>query len=172
LLLPAWADPFPTSAGTAHIADVGFSVVSHLVAVLLAVSPPVPPVAPVRGTVIDGFRAPACQRCAGHRGVTIATSAGTPVRAVTSGVIVFVGQVARVLYVVEDIGRGARVTYGRLGSSSIVLGDSVAAGQTIGISSGQLYLGVRVAGAYVSPLQFLGFGYGRLVGPGSVIVGR
>ena len=156
----------------AHIADVGFNVVSHLVAVLLAVSQPVPPVAPVRGVVIDGFRAPACQRCAGHRGVTIATSAGTPVRAVTSGVIVFVGRVAHVLYVVEDIGRGARVTYGHLESSVVEVGSAVEAGQGIGVGSDRLYLGVRVHGSYVNPLQFLGFGHGRLVGRGSVIVGR
>lgn len=151
---------------------MGFSVVSNLVAVLLAVSQPISPVAPVRGVVIDGFRAPACQRCAGHRGVTIATATGSPVRAVTTGVIVFAGQVARVLYVVEDIGRGARVTYGRLGSSSVVVGASVGAGQTLGVSSEHLYLGVRVHGAYVNPLQFLGFGQGHLVGRGSVIVGR
>lgn len=154
------------------MADVGFSVMSHLVAILLVVSQPVPPVAPVRGVVIDGFRAPACQRCAGHRGVTIATTTGTPVRAVTAGVIVFVGQVARVLYVVQDIGRGARVTYGRLGSSDVVSGSTVAAGEVLGMSSDQLYLGVRVHGLYVNPLQFLGFGAGHLVGPGSVIVGR
>lgn len=151
---------------------MGFSVVSHLVVVLLAVSQPVPPVAPVSGTVIDGFRAPACQRCAGHRGITVATTTGSPVRAVTAGVIVFVGQVARVLYVVEDIGRGARVTYGRLDSSSIVAGSSVAAGDIIGVSSDQFYLGVRVQGSYVNPLQYLGFRQGRLVGRGSVIVGR
>ena len=151
---------------------MGFSVVSHLVVVLLAVSQPVAPVAPVSGTVIDGFRAPACQRCAGHRGITVATTIGSPVRAVTAGVIVFVGQVARVLYVVEDIGRGARVTYGRLDSSSIVAGSSVAAGDTIGVSSDQFYLGVRVQGSYVNPLQYLGFRQGRLVGRGSVIVGR
>jgi murein DD-endopeptidase MepM/ murein hydrolase activator NlpD len=145
---------------------------SHLVAVLLSVTQPVPPVAPVRGVVIDGFRAPACQRCAGHRGVTIATTTGTPVRAVSAGVIVFVGQVARVLYVVEDIGGGARVTYGRLESSGVSAGSAVAAGDRIGVATEALYLGVRVRGAYVNPLQFLGFGYGRLVGPGSVIVGR
>ena len=145
---------------------------SHFVAVLIAVSQPIPPVAPVRGIVTDGFRAPACQRCAGHRGVTIATTTGTPVRAVTDGVIVFVGQVAHVLYVVEDIGRGARVTYGRLGSSSVSAESAVAAGQVIGVSSHQLYLGVRVHGAYVNPLQFLGFTAGHLVGRGSVIVGR
>jgi len=145
---------------------------SHLVAVLLAVAQPVPPVAPVSGTVVDGFRAPACQRCAGHRGVTIATTTGRPVRAVTTGVIVFVGQVARVLYVIEDIGRGARVTYGHLGSSGVEVGSRVVAGQGIGVASDRLYLGVRVHGSYVNPLQFLGFGHGRLVGRGSVIVGR
>jgi len=151
---------------------VGFSVVSNLVAILLVVSQPVPPVAPVRGVVTDGFRAPACQRCAGHRGVTIATTTGSPVRAVTTGVIVFVGQVARVLYVVEDIGRGARITYGRLSSTSAATGAFVVGGETIGFSSGQLYVGVRVQGSYVNPLQFLGFGQGHLVGRGSVIVGR
>ena len=148
---------------------MGFSVVSSLVALLLVVSQPVPP---VRGVVIDGFRAPACQRCAGHRGVTIATTSGTSVRAVTDGVIVFVGQVAHVLYVVEDIGRGARVTYGRLDSSSAVPGSLVTAGQAIGVTSDRLYLGVRAQGSYVNPLQFLGFGHGHLVGRGSVIVGR
>lgn len=151
---------------------MGFSIASHLVAVLIAVSQPIPPVVPVRGVVIDGFRAPACQRCAGHRGVTIATTTGTPVRAVTTGVIVFVGQVASTLYVVEDIGGGARITYGRLESSSVVTGSTVKAGQTIGVGSDWLYLGVRVSGSYVNPLQFLGFGHGRLVGAGSVIVGR
>ncbi len=156
----------------AHIADVGFSVASHLVAVLIAVSQPVPPVAPVHGVVVDGFRAPACQRCAGHRGITIATTTGTPVRAVTGGVIVFVGLVAQVLYVVEDIGRGVKVTYGRLGRVGIVVGALVMAGQIIGVSSDSLYLGVRVQGVYVNPLQFLGFGAGHLVGRGSVIVGR
>ena len=151
---------------------MGFLVASHLVAVLLAVSQPVPPVAPVRGVVIDGFRAPACQRCVGHRGVTIATTTGTPVLAVTAGVIVFVGQVARVLYVVEDIGRGARITYGRLSSSSVVLGSTVASGETLGLSDEKLYLGVRLRGKYVNPLQFLGFGAARLVGRGSVIVAQ
>ena len=145
-------------------------ILSPVVVALLAIA--TPPVAPVRGTVVDGFRAPACQRCAGHRGVTIATSAGSPIRAVTAGVIVFVGQVANVLYVVEDIGRGARITYGRLGSSSVALGSTVASGETLGVSDEELYLGVRFQGKYVNPLQFLGFGAARLVGRGSVIVAR
>lgn len=145
-------------------------ILSPIVAALLAIA--TPPVAPVRGTVVDGFRAPACQRCAGHRGVTIATSAGSPVRAVTAGAIVFVGQVANVLYVVEDIGRGARITYGRLGSSSVGLGSTVASGETLGVSDEELYLGVRFRGKYVNPLQFLGFGAARLVGRGSVNVAR
>jgi len=151
---------------------MGFNVVSHLVVALFAVSQLVPPVAPVRGVVIDGFRAPACQRCAGHRGVTISTTTGTPVRAATDGVIVFVGQVAHVLYLVEDIGSGVKITYGRLGGSGSAVGSTVVAGQVIGVASDRLYLGVRVKGSYVDPLQFLGFGQRRLVGPGSVIVGR
>ena len=147
---------------------MGFPVVSRLVVVLLAVTPPVPPVA---GTVVDGFRAPACQRCVGHRGVTIATTSGSPVRAVTAGVVVFVGQVAHVEYVVEDIGRGARITYGRLSSAGVVLGSSVAAGEVIGVSGSQLYLGVRLGVRYVDPLRFLGFTRPHLVGRGGVIVG-
>ena len=144
-------------------------VVSRLIAVLLSVSPPVPP---VNGTVVDGFRAPACQRCVGHRGVTIATTAQSSVRAATAGIIVFVGQVAHVLYVVEDIGQGAKITYGRLGGATVTFGQVVVAGEVIGVSGPELYLGVRVGGRYVDPLRFLGFGRGHLVGPGSVIVGR
>jgi murein DD-endopeptidase MepM/ murein hydrolase activator NlpD len=154
----------------AHIASVLSLILSPVVAALLAIA--APPVIPVRGTVVDGFRAPACQRCAGHRGVTIATTAGSPVRAVTAGVIVFVGQVANVLYVVEDIGSGARVTYGQLRRSSVVLGSVVASGETLGESGEELYLGVRLRGKYVNPLQYLGFGTARLVGRGSVIVAR
>ena len=154
----------------AHIVIVRSFILSPVVTVLLAII--TPPVAPVKGTVVDGFRAPACQRCAGHRGVTIATTTGSPVRAVTAGVIVFVGQVASVFYVVEDIGRGARITYGRLLSSSVALGSTVARGETLGVSDEELYLGVRLRGEYVNPLQFLGFGAARLVGRGSAIVAR
>jgi hypothetical protein len=59
-------------------------------------------------------------------------------------VIVFVGQVARVLYVVEDIGGGARVTYGRLESSGVSAGSAVAAGDRIGVATEALYLGVAL----------------------------
>lgn len=142
---------------------------SRFLAALLAVTIPVPP---VRGTVIDGFRAPTCIRCAGHRGVTIATTTQSPVRAVTGGVIVFVGQVARVLYIVQDIGDAAQITYGRLEDTRVTVRDRVAAGGIIGVSGPELYLGVRLNGQYVNPLRFLGFGGTRLVGTGGVIVAR
>ncbi len=148
---------------------MSFVIASRFVAALLAVTAPVPP---VHGTVIDGFRAPACQRCVGHRGVTIATSALSPVRAVTAGKIVFVGRVANVLYVVEDIGGGAKITYGQMTQSEAVLGAEVKAGDPLGVSGQQLYLGVRLRGQYVNPLRFLGFGAIRLVGRGKVIVGQ
>jgi murein DD-endopeptidase MepM/ murein hydrolase activator NlpD len=144
------------------------SVFQPFVLALLTFTAPVPP---VNGTVVDGFRAPACQRCVGHRGVTIATAAQSPVRAATSGIIVYVGQVARILYVVEDIGQGAKITYGRLQGASVAFGQVVAAGDVLGVSGPELYLGVRVGGRYVDPLRFLGFARGHLVGPGSVIVG-
>ena len=114
---------------------MSFVIASHFVAGLLAVTAPVPP---VHGTVIDGFRAPACQRCVGHRGVTIATTALSPVRAVTAGTIVFVGKVANVLYVVEDIGGGAKITYGQLTQSEVVLGAEVKAGDPLVVSGQQL----------------------------------
>jgi hypothetical protein len=38
---------------------------------------------------------------------------------VTAGTIVFVGKVANVLYVVEDIGGGAKITYGQLTQSEV-----------------------------------------------------
>ena len=73
------------------------SFVSAVVASLLVVAPPAPP---VRGTVIALYRAPACARCTGHRGVTVATADRSEVRAVQAGRVTFVGQVARLTYVV------------------------------------------------------------------------
>jgi septal ring factor EnvC (AmiA/AmiB activator) len=91
---------------------------------------------------------------------------------VTAGKIVFVGKVANVLYVVEDIGGGAKITYGLLAQSDVVLGALVKAGDPLGVSGRLLYLGVRWRGRYVNPLRFLGFGATRLVGRGKVIVGQ
>ncbi len=131
------------------------------------------PIAPVAGPVVERFVAPPCPRCAGHRGVTIASTPGQPVVAVLSGTVAFVGQVAGHVYVVQTIAPGVKVTYGWLESAqSLVQGESVTQGQEVGVAAQRTYLGVRIGGQYVEPLRYLGLGWARLLGPGGVVVGR
>ncbi len=132
----------------------------------------VPPVPPVPGTVVTSFRPPACERCAGHRGVTVATKPGSEVRAVRRGLITFAGTVALLTYIVQEIEPGVRVTYGWLADTAVNEGDIVEAGAVIGHTAAQTYIGVRVGETYVDPLRRLGFARPRLVGPQRVIEGR
>lgn len=138
-------------------------------AMLLAVTPPVPP---VRGTVVATFRPPACERCAGHRGITMATESGGDVRAVRAGVITYAGEVAGLVYVVQEIRPGVRVTYGWLAGSAVTKGEVLEAGTIVGSTGERTYLGVRIGEAYVDPLSYLGFARARLVGSQRVIGGR
>lgn len=120
-------------------------------------------VVPVPGSVIRHFHPPACERCAGHRGVTLRTSAGDPVMATTNGVVEFAGPVGDRLYVVQRISPSVRVTYGALASVSVEPANPVAAGQVIGVASETTYLSVRVGETHVEPLRALGLGRSRLV---------
>ncbi len=148
-----------------------FSIV--FAASLLFVPLTVRPIAPVSGPVIQRFVAPLCERCSGHRGVTIASSAGQPVRAVLPGVITFVGEVAGNTYVVEQIAPKAKVTYGWIElAGGIAEGAAVEQGQVVGTAEERMYLGVRIGAHYVEPLRFLGLGWARLQGVGGVVVGR
>jgi murein DD-endopeptidase MepM/ murein hydrolase activator NlpD len=144
-----------------------------LAAVLFLAPPAVRPIVPVAGPIVQRFVAPACQRCSGHRGVSIASPVGQPVRAVLPGVITFVGQVAGKTYVVEQVAPGVKVTYGWLDlTAGLAEGDAVMQGQVVGTAGDRTYLGVRVGSRYVEPLRFLGLGWARLQGPGGVVVGR
>ena len=138
-------------------------------AMVMAVVPPVPP---VRGTVVTSFRPPACERCAGHRGVTVATESGSDVRAVRQGLITFVGKVALLTYIVQEIEPGGRVTYGWLADTAVNEGDIAEAGAVIGHTAKRTYIGVRVGEIYVDPLRRLGFSRARLVGPQRAIEGQ
>ncbi|MEY3266309.1 MAG: hypothetical protein RLY19_522 [Actinomycetota bacterium] len=138
-------------------------------AMVMAVVPPVPP---VRGTVVTSFRPPACERCAGHRGVTVATESGSEVRAVRQGLITFVGKVALLTYIVQEIEPGVRVTYGWLADTAVNEGDVAEAGAVIGRTAKRTYIGVRVGEIYVDPLRRLGFSRARLVGPQRAIEGQ
>jgi murein DD-endopeptidase MepM/ murein hydrolase activator NlpD len=146
-------------------------IVSTLV--LLSSATAVRPVPPVSGSVIQHFVAPSCPRCAGHRGVTIATRSGQAVVAVLPGTISFVGEVAGLTYVVQIVRPGVKVTYGWLTlDPHLSEGVAVAKGAVVGVAGERTYLGVRVEGVYVEPLRYLGLGGARLRGSGGVIVGR
>jgi murein DD-endopeptidase MepM/ murein hydrolase activator NlpD len=135
---------------------------------LLAFSIPVSsdPHPPVVGQVVESFRAPACLRCAGRRGVVIRSRENSPVWAVTPGVVSFVGQVAHQVYVVVETTPGVKVTYGWLADTAVAQGEAVSAGQVLATTRQRTYLGVRVNGHYVEPLRFLGLSRPGLVGPG------
>ena len=75
--------------------------------------------------------------------------------------------------VVQVVHPGVKVTYGWLmPKPGLSEGDAVARGTVVGMAGEHTYLGVRVGGAYVEPLQYLGLGGSRLRGVGGVVVGR
>ncbi|NBO32849.1 MAG: M23 family metallopeptidase [Actinobacteria bacterium] len=107
---------------------------------------------PANATVIEGFRAPACERCAGNRGIEYVVASST-VSAGAPGQVVFAGAVGGRNYVVvrhADDPR-VRITYGRLASLAVQQGDEVQVGATLGHTMGELYVGVRVGQTYVNP---------------------
>ena len=139
-------------------------MLSLIVSLALAAVPPVP------GPITQQFVAPLCQRCAGHRGVTIDNADGVVAVSPVSGTVTFAGSVAQRLYVVVTPSPGVLVTVGRLATLAVQKGQSVALGHPVGASGTDTYWGVRVRGVYVEPLSYFGFGRARLVGR-PVVVG-
>jgi murein DD-endopeptidase MepM/ murein hydrolase activator NlpD len=112
---------------------------------------------PVDAPVPRPFDAPACQWCAGHRGLTYQVPRDTAVRAAAAGVVTFSGLVVDVRYVVVRHSDGLLATYGGLESTTLSTGDRVAAGATIGRSGPELYFGLRSApDTYVDPEPLIG----------------
>lgn len=122
--------------------------------------------------VSERFDKPASDYGPGHRGVDLAASTGDTVRAVAAGRVTFVGPVAGTHVVTIEHGR-ERSTYQPV-ASRLRVGDSVAAGQSIGTLLGSpshctgpcLHLG-RVVGKddYLDPLELLSSGRFRLIDP-------
>ena len=109
--------------------------------------------------IIDHFRAPKCERCAGNRGLEMQLQSGQPIFAVSDGVISYHGEVGRTKYLVLLTDNNRRITYGKIAQSTLRRGDRVLAGQQIATSGPNLYFGVReVTGSavrYIDPLTYL-----------------
>lgn len=119
---------------------------------------PVPP--PVR--VIAPFLAPPTPYAAGHRGIDIAAGEGDGVVAPAGGVVTFAGQVAGRGVIAIDHGDGI-VSAIEPVAAAVRAGDEVGAGAPVGVvatgghcDGACVHFGVRLHGAYVSPLLFLG----------------
>jgi murein DD-endopeptidase MepM/ murein hydrolase activator NlpD len=110
---------------------------------------------PVDAPVVDPFRAPACDRCAGNRGLEYDTRAGQTVVAVAAGEVSFAGVVAGTRYVVVRHADGRRTTYGKLAASSLREGDTVRAGQRIGTTGDEFFFGLRDGERYLDPSPYL-----------------
>jgi murein DD-endopeptidase MepM/ murein hydrolase activator NlpD len=119
---------------------------------------------PVTGPVIRGFDPPSSPYGTGHRGIDVAASVGTLVRAPATGVVSFAGNVGGRLFVTINHGGGLLSTCSFLSGLLVRKGDTVAAGQAIALSgtghpgdtTPNLHLGVRLNGQYVDPLDYLG----------------
>ncbi|HEX5950503.1 MAG TPA: M23 family metallopeptidase [Actinomycetota bacterium] len=119
---------------------------------------------PVVGPVVRGFDPPQDPYGSGHRGIDIAVPIGTPIVAPESGVVTFAGSVGGELFVTLDHGGGLRSSYSWLSARLVREGDAVPRGAAIGLSGAghpgsvvpHLHLGVRLDGAYVDPLAYLG----------------
>lgn len=122
-----------------------------------------PPRVLLPGPVVRPFVAPACARCAGHRGVTVSVTG--PVSALLPGVVTFDGTVGRHRYLVIASGADLRLTYGDITGRNREEGTVVAAGEVLGSATGLLYVGVRMNGQPVDPRLVLGRGSARLVPP-------
>ncbi|WP_259464819.1 M23 family metallopeptidase [Streptomyces sp. TLI_171] len=127
-----------------------------------------------RSGLLRRFDPPPVRWAAGHRGVDLAAAPGTAVRAAAPGVVTFAGQVAgRPVVVVTHSGSGTpplRTTYLPV-AGSVPVGTGVAAGDTIGVLTGDrghcpvdcLHWGLLRGDRYLDPLALLGSGRARLL---------
>jgi murein DD-endopeptidase MepM/ murein hydrolase activator NlpD len=125
-----------------------------------------PTVAPVRGILTSGFgsrRDPVSGRRASHMGVDIATAPGREVVAPAAGLVVQAGRIGglgKAVYVSH--GYGLTTRYGHLSKISVVPGQRLEEGETIGLvgSTGKstgyhLHYEVRENGKPRNPIYYL-----------------
>ncbi|MEU2061404.1 M23 family metallopeptidase [Streptomyces sp. NPDC013455] len=118
----------------------------------------------VRPAVLRGWEPPATVYGPGHRGVDLAAPAGSPVRAVAPGRVLFAGRVAgRGVVSVALTGTDLRTTYEPV-RPSVAKGDEVAAGGAVGVvepggshcgPATCVHWGLLRDGTYLDPLSLL-----------------
>ncbi|PPF84540.1 M23 family peptidase, partial [Subtercola sp. Z020] len=167
-MLLSVAIPAPASATSPIAQRVAVSTVPLVVATTTALPRASWPLdAP--HTVVRPFEAPATPYAAGHRGIDLDATPGQPVYALAAGTVSFAGTVVdrplvSVTHSVAPPGVSLLSSLEPV-TPSVAQGDAVAAGQQIGVVATSshcplprscLHLGVRLNGAYVSPLLLLG----------------
>jgi murein DD-endopeptidase MepM/ murein hydrolase activator NlpD len=145
-------------------------IVFAAIAISLAfVAAPVPAHAdawtrPVNGRVVRPFDPPKTRYGPGHLGVDFAVARGEAVRAAGAGTVVFAGTVAHTLHVVIRHANGWRTSYSFLTAIRVRAGETVAAGDIVGLAGGRgeehdgtvVHFGLRIGDEYVDPMQLFG----------------
>ena len=119
---------------------------------------------PVTGPVIRGFDPPSSPYGSGHRGIDIATAAGSVAVAPSDGRVSFSGPVGGRLFLTIDHGGGLESTFSWVSALLVRRGDVVVQGQPVARTGGghtgdlipNLHLGMKLNDAYVDPLDYLG----------------
>lgn len=111
--------------------------------------------------IVQAYAPPPSPYATGHRGIDLAAEAGTIVAAPSDATVHFVGVVVDRPVLTLDHGSGVLSSYEPLAADGLSAGDSVARGSPLGVvgtgahcSNACLHVGVRIQGAYVSPLLF------------------
>ena len=120
-------------------------------------------VQPVSGTITSRYGVSSSIRKSSHTGLDIATSAGTPIKVVTSGTIIhakYNGSYGNLVKV--DHGNGIETWYAHTNKMYVKVGQKVNAGDVIatvgstGNSTGaHLHLEIRINGKHVNPQNYL-----------------
>lgn len=125
-------------------------------------SPPPLLAPPVDAPLAAAFMAPASDFGAGHRGIDYAVAQGARVRAAADGTVTFAGGLPSGRGVTIEHDGGLVTTYTLLDDVYVERGEVVGRGTFIGAARSAhpgtegLHFGVRLDGAYVDPLAYLG----------------
>ena len=120
-------------------------------------------ITPVDHAISRHFEAPSSAYGPGHRGIDFGAAEGALVRSAAAGTVKFAGLVAGRRAVTVVHAGGLETTYSLLSEIRVSPGQKVARGRFVGVAgsahSGEgsgLHFGVKLDGAYVDPVLFLG----------------